>query len=129
MQDLFVLCPIRPRIDWLVGNGPLRDALVDDEVQVDADQRKDSSRDEEHVDDVDVRQRLAVDLWPCRKELCCKWSDEWRSCRLGDRHGQPPVGVLIPAQHLTGKGHDQCREQQEHAGHPLQLARVLVRAR
>jgi len=39
---------------------------------------------------------------------------------------QPPVGILVKAQHLPRKGHPQRAEQQHTAGDPGQFSRVFV---
>ena len=46
---------------------------------------------------------------------------------LGADHDRPRR-VLIPAQQLPGEPHAEREEQEQHAGHPVHLARELVRA-
>jgi hypothetical protein len=46
----------------------------------------------------------------------------------GSADAQAPVGVLIEAHHLAGKGHAQREQKQNHADHPGELARKFVSA-
>src|SRR5262249_55673727 len=54
--------------------------------------------------------------------------NEWSPA--GDRRtdAQPPVGILVETHDLSGERHAQREQQQNAAGDPGQLARVLVRA-
>ena len=50
--------------------------------------------------------------------------------RAGDRRAdaEPPVRVLVEAQHLAGEGHAERAQEQDDADDPGQLARILVGA-
>ena len=51
-------------------------------------------------------------------------------CVAGDRgaHGDRPESQLIPGQQIAGEAQEQRHQQQQHAQHPVELARLLVGA-
>ena len=44
----------------------------------------------------------------------------------GRADAEAPISILIEAQHLTGKGHAQSEQQQQHAYDPGELAREFI---
>ena len=75
------------------------------------------------------RQRPAGDDRPAQEHVDQRRSDDRRAG--GDRRAdpEPPVGVLVPPEDLPGEGHAERAQEQENAGDPGQLTRVLVGAK
>src|SRR5579863_1986709 len=53
--------------------------------------------------------------------------NHWHSTRNRCPNSQSPIGVLVESQYLAGEGHGERHQQEEHANHPGQLSRKLVR--
>ena len=93
-----------------------------------ADQGDDQPGHQQHVDRVEARDRGGPDLRAGRGG-----SRRGRGRRragggdvVGDDRG--PVGALVEGQQVAGQAHHQGEDQQHHADHPVELARVLVGA-
>src|SRR5262249_6305791 len=118
----------------LVGRPPHHAArhrpLVDPELQhhqdVEGHEADQHPRDHEDVQGEEAGQSGAGDDGSAQHQLDDGRTEDGDAA--GDRRAdpEPPVGVLVEAQHLSGERHAQRHEQEEDAQDPGQLARVLV---
>ena len=93
-----------------------------------ADQRGDQARDEQHVERVEAADRGGPELRSGPQEVRQVGADDRpRGVDVHGHHGGPE-GALVERQQVAGQAHHQREHQQHHADHPVQLARVLVRA-
>ena len=76
----------------------------------------------------EARQRCARDDGPAQQHVHSLRANQRHAA--GDRRpdAEPPVGVLVEAQHLPGKRHAQGHKQQEHTDDPGELAGKFVSA-
>src|SRR5208283_3041488 len=107
---------------------PFVDAQPQYQVEMQADEAYQQRRNHEHVQREEARQSLARDDRSAENKVHDFEADDRRAA--GDRRAdaEAPVGVLIEAQDLAGERHPQRAQEKEAAGHPGELARILVRA-
>ncbi len=92
-----------------------------------ADACEDERRKNEHVQDVEPGERGAADVVAGEDRVSDERTDDGRARRLFRADDRRPDAVSVPAQELSGKPHRQREQQQDHAAHPIHLARVFVR--
>ena len=109
-------------------HGGERDAEPDHEVEVEPDQREERTGDHEHVQRVELAQRIGGDLGAAGEELRQERPDHRRRPVQVDPDHRRPVGGLVPGQQVAGEALQHPHREQEHADDPVQLARVLVGA-
>ena len=93
-----------------------------------ADQRDQRAGDQQHVDRVEARQRGRPEFGAGSQEVAQVGADQRSGAVDVDAHDRRPVGALVERQQVAGEGHHHRQDQQHHADHPVQLARVLVGA-
>jgi hypothetical protein len=81
------------------------------------------------VEREEARQSFRGNDRPAEHQIHKAFAEERDSTHDSGADAKTPVGVLIPAQHLPGKRHAQSAQHQYHAGHPGDLARILVGAK
>ena len=110
------------------GSGPLRVLVVDDQQQVERDQRQDQARDQQHVRDVEPRDdQLARELATEHEERHVGADD--RRC-LHEAVGDPHAGAReqVVGQRVAGEALEDAQDQQQRADDPVDLARLAERA-
>ena len=130
--------PSTPASSWATGAatfglsdlGPGRrgGAELDHQVQVGADQGDDRPRHQQHVDRVEAGQRRRPELGAGAQEVTQVGADDRAGAVDVDADDRGPVGALVERQQVAGEGHRHRQDQQHHADHPVELARVLVGA-
>ena len=125
---LLVLAAVGRPVHEPAGHGPLVDAEAEHQQQVDRDEGDQEPRHHEDVQREEARQRLPRDDRAAEQQVHHLASQQRRAPHDRRADAEAPVGVLIEAQHLAGERHPEGAEEQEDAGDPGQLARVLVGA-
>ena len=80
----------------------------------------------DHVEDVEADEGVLADLDAAQDENRGLARDERRVGRHLAAHRDGPEGDLVPRQQVAGEAQQQGHEQQDHADHPVELARRLV---
>src|SRR2546429_3032055 len=120
-----------------------REAVAPDAPEVDGHEETRDQRDEDAVEDVEAEQRVWTDLAPAEEEGArvvdvveardqlvagpLVAEDRRRAAHVG-ADGHRPDGQLVPRQQVAGEREQQRQHEQDHADHPVELARRLVRA-
>src|SRR6059058_5013646 len=120
-----------------------REAVAADAPEVHRHEQARDQRDEDAVEDVEAEERVGADLAPAEEEGArvvdvAQAGDELVAGALvaedgggtphvrAHRHG--PDRELVPGQQVAREGEEQRQHEQDHAHHPVELARGLVGA-
>ena len=115
-------------INRFAGFGRLGNAVAQDEPKVQPDKSKNEAGHDENVNRKKPGKGCATDGVAAQNKMREPLADERRAPGLFRRDDHGPNGVLIPAQELAGKTHDQSESQKQHAGRPVQFAGKFVGA-
>ena len=93
LQQRVVLGAVGLRVHRIARFRRLRDAVVDDEIEVQRDRREDQRRDEEDVDGEEAAERRAADRVAREDEVRHPLADERQAARLLRRDDERPEAV------------------------------------
>ncbi len=119
-QRALARCLLRP--------GRRRDAEPDDEVKMEPDQRDDRARDHEHMNRVEPRQGVRVDVGAPLQELRDERPEKRRGAVDVDADDRCPVGRLVPRKQVAREALCEPHCEEQHTDDPVQLPRILVSA-
>ena len=112
-EQLAVTRAIAGAVHALPRDRRLRDAALDDEVQVYAEEPEDRRRDQENVRRVEARERRAADVRSCNDQRHKPTADHGRLRCLFGCDDDGPERVLIPPQELPGECHRERAEEEQ----------------
>ena len=92
------------------------------------DQGDDRPGQKQHVDRVEAGEGRRPELGPGAEEVAEVGADDRARPVDVDADDGGPEGALVERQQIAGEGHRHRQDQQHHADHPVELARVLVGA-
>ena len=129
MHPFFIFGSIGCRFDYHARNRRLGDAVAQHQHEMYADEKEYERGHDENMDGEKAAQRCATDRRSTEDKLRQKIADERYPTRLFSSYDDRPRGGLVPAQQLAGESHHDRECEEQHAGRPIHLARILVGAK